>query len=133
MQTLSCMTCILACQINFVMSCNAATHVTEAHRHRDCCWFRAGNPAKKVPVLEIVCTLFRVYFQLNTLRLCKNLIAAVERLDFIMFPASARVTYKYYVGRLCIFDDQYVSLPISLVESVYLAMKPENCPAIRRN
>ena len=62
-------------------------------------------------MLEIVVTLFRIYFRLNTLRLCKNLIAAVERLDFGLFPASSRVTYKFFVGRLAIYDDQYVRTP----------------------
>lgn len=60
-------------------------------------------------MLEIVVTLFRIYFRLNTLRLCKNLIAAVERLDFNIFPVASRVSYKFFVGRLCILDDQYVS------------------------
>lgn len=66
-----------------------------------------NNMRKKVAVLEIVVTLFRIYFRLNTLRLCKNLIAAVEKLSFDIFPASSRVKYKFFVGRLSIFDDQY--------------------------
>lgn len=29
--------------------------------------------------------------------------------DFDAFPASQRVTYKFYVGRLAVFDENYVS------------------------
>ena len=71
-----------------------------------------GNKEKKLALLEIINTLFKVYFQLNTLRLCKTLINAVNSkqfLEFDMFPASQRVTYRYYTGRLNIFDERYVS------------------------
>ena len=76
-----------------------------------------GNKEKKLALLEIINTLFRVYFQLNTLRLCKTLINAVNSkqfLEFDMFPASQRVTYRYFTGRLNIFDEKYVSLRPSL-------------------
>lgn len=72
-----------------------------------------GNKEKKLALLEIINTLFKVYFQLNTLRLCKTLINAVaskQFLEFGMFPASQRVTYRYFTGRLNIFDEKYVSL-----------------------
>ncbi|KAK9902673.1 hypothetical protein WJX75_002119 [Coccomyxa subellipsoidea] len=70
----------------------------------------AGNKSKKLATLEIIITLFKVYFRLNTLRLCKNLINAVNSRQFLpfdVFPASQRVTYKYYTGRLAIFDENY--------------------------
>jgi hypothetical protein len=54
--------------------------------------------------------LFKIYFKLNTLHLCKNLIAAVNLPTFPpfeSFPTSQRVTYSYYVGRLAVFDDDY--------------------------
>ena len=69
-----------------------------------------GNKAKKLASLDLVVSLFRVYFALNTLRLCKNLIAAVGSRQFAPFehfPASQRVTYKYFCGRLAIFDEAY--------------------------
>lgn len=77
-----------------------------------CACMRAGNKAKKLATLEIIITLFKVYFRLNTLRLCKNLINAVNSRQFLpfdSFPASQRVTFKYYTGRLAIFDENYVS------------------------
>ena len=71
----------------------------------------AGNKAKRLATLEIVITAFKVYFRLNTLQLCKNLINAVQSKQFLpfdSFPAAQRVTYKYYTGRLAIFDEAYV-------------------------
>lgn len=53
----------------------------------------------------------KIYFRLNTLRLCKNLIRTVESRQFAAlhaFPAAQRVTYKFYVRRLAVFDEQYV-------------------------
>lgn len=67
--------------------------------------------------LDIVVTLFRVYFALNTLRLCKNLIAAVGSRQFppfAAFPASQRVTYRYFTGRLAIFDEAYADADADL-------------------
>ena len=78
----------------------------------------SGNKEKKLALLEIINTLFKVYFQLNTLRLCKMLINAVNSkqfLEFDMFPASQRVTYRYFTGRLNIFDEKYVSLHLRLL------------------
>ena len=53
----------------------------------------------------------KIYFRLNTLRLCKNLIRTVDSRQFAAFdafPAAQRVTYKFYVGRLAVFDENYV-------------------------
>jgi hypothetical protein len=61
--------------------------------------------------LDIVNVSIKTYFRLNTLRLCKNLIRTVESRQFSpfhTFPAAQRVTYKFYVGRLAVFDERYV-------------------------
>ena len=60
----------------------------------------------------MVNVLFKVYFRLNTIRLCTSLVRAVEHkafASFDVFPTAQRVTYKYYVGRLAVFDENYVS------------------------
>ncbi|KDD74904.1 hypothetical protein H632_c998p0 [Helicosporidium sp. ATCC 50920] len=70
----------------------------------------SGNPDKKLAALNIVNISIKIYFQLNTLRLCKNLIRTVESRQFLpfeQFPAAQRVTYKFYVGRLAVFDEDY--------------------------
>lgn len=66
---------------------------------------------KKRASLFLVVSLFKIYFKLNTLHLCKNLIAAVNLPtfpNFESFPSSQKVTYSYYVGRLAVFDDDYI-------------------------
>jgi len=54
--------------------------------------------------------LFKVYFRLNALHLCENLINAVNLptfLPFDSFPKAEKVTYNFYVGRLAVFEDSY--------------------------
>lgn len=65
---------------------------------------------KKLGALFIVNQLFKIYFRLNTIQLCRNLIRAVEGPafpDFEKFSKSDKVTYQYYVGRISMFEDQY--------------------------
>lgn len=70
-----------------------------------------GASSKRVGTLEVINQLFRVYFDLNTLRLCSNLTRTVNAPGFIdfeaSFPVAHRVTYKYFVGRLHLYEDQY--------------------------
>jgi len=64
--------------------------------------------SKKAGVLFIVNELFSIYFKLNTLRLCKNLLRPVEtRKLHEQGSMGSMVTYRYYVGRLNLFEDQY--------------------------
>ena len=65
---------------------------------------------KKSQCLFLVISLFKIYFKLNTLHLCKNLINAVNLPTFPTFdtfPVAQRVTYAFYVGRLAVFDDDF--------------------------
>lgn len=71
-----------------------------------------GNRDKKLAALDIVNVSIKIYFRLSTLRLCKNLIRTVDSKQFAPFddfPISQRVTYKFYMGRLAVFDEKYVS------------------------
>ena len=71
---------------------------------------QTSAPEKKASQLYVVNTLFRIYFKLNTLHLCKNLINAVNLptfLPFEQFAKSEKVTYNFYVGRLAVFEDAY--------------------------
>ncbi|KAL1522651.1 hypothetical protein AB1Y20_017629 [Prymnesium parvum] len=74
--------------------------------------------SKKWGALHVINNLFKVYFQLNNLRLCQNLIRAVEgpgfpkaldgqSLDGRSFPVSQLVSYKYFVGRLSLLNSQF--------------------------
>ena len=46
-----------------------------------------NNPGKKLAALDIVNVSFKIYFRLNTLRLCKNLIRTVESRQFQPFES----------------------------------------------
>jgi nuclear mRNA export protein PCID2/THP1 len=64
--------------------------------------------SKKIGVLYIVNQLFQMYFELNTLRLCKNLLRPVESRNLhLVGNKGDLVTYRYYIGRLNMFEDQY--------------------------
>ena len=64
--------------------------------------------SKKCGVLLIVNLLFRIYFKLNKLRLCKNLLKAVEVQSLHKSSdMTQRIVFNYYVGRLYLFEDNF--------------------------
>ena len=71
--------------------------------------------SKKVAIFGVTNCLFKIYFKLDTLHLCGKLINAVERPgpespleNLHRFPLLDVVTYKYYIGKLRMFEDKYV-------------------------
>jgi len=90
---------------------------------------QTSSREKKAPQLHVVNALFKVYFKLNALHLCKNLINAVNLptfLPFDSFPKSEKVTYNFYVGRLAVFEDAYERA------ATHLEYAFENCHARSR-
>ena len=84
---------------NHLMTCFSAAHRAQ------------GNRNKRLATLKVANCLFQVYFKLNTLRLCKNIIRAVEARNFVefnAFPVGQRVTNRFFVGRLSVFDDHFL-------------------------
>ena len=84
--------------------------------------YNGVDGSKKAAVLSIVNELFVIYFFLNTLRLCKNLVRPVEARKLHQVGGDPDndhdnndqqqirgelVTYRYYTGRLALFEDQY--------------------------
>lgn len=68
----------------------------------------SSEGSKKIGVLYIVNQLFAMYFRLNTLRLCKNLLRPVESRNLHKSGNKGdMVTYRYFVGRLNLFEDMY--------------------------
>jgi len=52
----------------------------------------------------------KIYFKINNLRLCTNLVKAVDSDNFPpfqSFPPSQTVAYQFYQGRLLIFEESY--------------------------
>ena len=65
--------------------------------------------SRKSASLQVVNTLFKIYFRLKQHRLCQPLIRAIgnDRSSLDMFPASYRVTFKFYTGLLAFYDENF--------------------------
>lgn len=71
--------------------------------------FRSSEEdTKRLGMLNLVNQLFKVYFRINKLHLCKPLIRAIESSAYKeSFPLAQQITYKYFVGRKAMFDSDY--------------------------
>lgn len=72
----------------------------------------AGKGPKRVGALYVTCQLFKVYFKLGTVHLCRSVIRSIETariFDFEEFPARDKVTYMYYTGRLEVFNENFLA------------------------
>lgn len=70
----------------------------------------AGKGPKRVGALHVTCQLFKIYFKLGTVHLCRSVIRSIETariFDFEEFPARDKVTYMYYTGRLEVFNENF--------------------------
>ena len=71
-----------------------------------------SSPGSKKPALfGVTNVLFKIYFRLNTLQLCSKLISVIEGPsgagdNLLLYPLSDVVMYKYYLGRLKLFEDK---------------------------
>uniref|UniRef100_A0A674I016 PCI domain-containing protein 2 n=1 Tax=Terrapene triunguis TaxID=2587831 RepID=A0A674I016_9SAUR len=70
---------------------------------------RAGiDDSKKWGMLFLVNQLFKIYFKINKLHLCKPLIRAIDSSNLKdEYSMAQRVTFKYYVGRKAMFDSDF--------------------------
>ncbi|XP_057545425.1 enhanced ethylene response protein 5 [Amaranthus tricolor] len=70
----------------------------------------AGKGPKRVGALHVTCQLFKIYFKLGTVHLCRSVIRSIETariFDFEEFPTRDKVTYMYYTGRLEVFNENF--------------------------
>eukprot|EP01084_Bolivina_argentea_P005777 10911_1 len=77
--------------------------------------------SKKAGSLFLANQMIMLYFELNTLKNCRNTIATLERTLFgnrripmDMVKKSQLVTYKFYLGRLKLFEDLYDEAEVAL-------------------
>ncbi|CAH8500861.1 unnamed protein product [Heterobilharzia americana] len=71
--------------------------------------------SKKLGMMGLANQLFKIYFQINKLNLCKSMIRAIDNLNMNdRFSLAQRVTYCYYVGRKAMFDGDFISADKSL-------------------
>jgi len=76
--------------------------------------------SKKIGCLFIIVHLFKLYFKLNNLKLCTFLIKMVGQLPPLhQYPKAQVVAYRYYLGRLNVFEERYEEAE----ESLSLALK----------
>ncbi|TRY92754.1 hypothetical protein DNTS_024834 [Danionella cerebrum] len=70
---------------------------------------RAGiDDSKKWGMLFLINQLFKIYFKINKLHLCKPLIRAIEGSNLKdEFSMAQRITYRYYTGRKAMFDSDF--------------------------
>ncbi|CAH8529418.1 unnamed protein product [Dicrocoelium dendriticum] len=74
--------------------------------------------SKKLGMMGLANQLFKIYFQINKLNLCKSMIRAIDNLSINdRFSLAQRVTYCYYVGRKAMFDGDFISADKSLTFS----------------
>jgi hypothetical protein len=70
--------------------------------------------SKKRGVINLMVAAFRVYFKIGNYRSCKHMITPVERsvrnepsiVESPYIPKADLVTYRYYKGRLNVFEDK---------------------------
>ena len=93
------------------------------------CWNDRGGGApgseasKKRATLYVVAQLLKIYFKLNLLKLAQPLIRPLEATagrsgafdSNKVFPQGDVVAYRFFVGRLRMFEDQYASAEEHLI------------------
>jgi len=88
----------------------------------------ALKDSKRLGMLHLVNQLFKIYYRVNTLHLCKPLIRAVEGCSYKdEFELSELVTYRYFVGRKAVFDNELKAA------HDYLSFAFQNCHPRSRN
>ncbi|KAI3915190.1 hypothetical protein MKX01_035449 [Papaver californicum] len=81
----------------------------------------AGKGPKRVGALYVTCQLFKVYFKLGTVHLCRSVIRSIEtgrNFDFEEFPVRDKVTYMYYTGRLEVYNENFLAADQKLTYSL---------------
>lgn len=63
------------------------------------------DTSKRQGIFHVTNLAFKVYFKLNSMRMCQTFISNIEKggLELHMFPISQQVTYKYYLGRYSLY------------------------------
>uniref|UniRef100_A0A5K3EQ90 CSN12-like protein n=2 Tax=Mesocestoides corti TaxID=53468 RepID=A0A5K3EQ90_MESCO len=68
----------------------------------------AIEDSKKRGMMGLANQLFKIYFQINKLNLCKPIIRAIENMNMdAYFSLAQRITFNYYVGRKAMFDGDF--------------------------
>lgn len=80
------------------------------------------DDTKRWGMLYLVNQMFKVYFKINRLHLCKPLIRAIDSSAYKdEFPLAQQITYKFFVGRKSMFDSNFK------LADEYLSFAFEHC------
>ncbi|SNX85963.1 probable Protein CSN12 homolog [Melanopsichium pennsylvanicum] len=73
--------------------------------------------SRKWGIYEIVGLVFKTYFRLKSISLCRNILRAISAAqlpDLGVFPKSQQVTFKYYLGVLAFLNEEYDKAEVEL-------------------
>ena len=112
--------------------------VNEMQKLLRICQKTAEKPpdSKLMGLVGIMDMLFRLYFRINNLQLCVNLLKIINsphsKLPSLKyFPKAQQVEFKYYEGRLCVYEQQIVKaeecLEFSFVHSHPSSVRNKSC------
>jgi hypothetical protein len=83
---------------------------------------------KRWATLALVNQLFKIYFKINKLPLCKPLVRAIDSSSLKdRFSLAQTVTYKFFVGRKAMFDSEFRTA------ANYLQFAFDNCYPTSKN
>jgi hypothetical protein len=81
--------------------------------------------SKRWGMMHLVNQLFKIYFKINKINLCNPLKRVVENSGLKdSFPQSHQITYKFYVGRQAMFDNDFNTA------ATYFEYAFKNCPNV---
>lgn len=64
--------------------------------------------SKRRGMITVINQLFKIYFRINKLPLCRPLIRALDNADLMKyFPTYEKVTYNYFLGMKSLYDSDY--------------------------
>lgn len=87
--------------------------------------------SKRVGMICIINQLFKIYFRINKLHLCKPLIRALDNANiFDQCTLAQKVTYNYYLGVKTLFDLR-ISEAERLLDFVFANCHPESRKNLR--
>ncbi|CAA6656575.1 unnamed protein product [Spirodela intermedia] len=74
----------------------------------------ASKGPKRVGALHVTCQLFKIYFKLGTVHLCRSIIRSIETARILilknkLIKPSFQVTYMYYTGRLEVYNENFLA------------------------
>ena len=79
--------------------------------------------SKRWGMMHLVNQLFKIYFKINKINLCTALKRSIDNSNLKdLFPVAHQITYKFYVGRQAMFDNDYNTA------ATYFEYAFEKCP-----